>query len=124
MVQCPCDPSPARGSPSHRRKCQRRSSVTNIALFSFKYCSFKIFYNTSSATNIALFLVNFFIKICKSVFHKNTFFGNSYCTKWILGLGVHFSQICLLPFEVDPPALYLHYGNREKKIFDWGVLLT
>ena len=47
-------------------------------------------------------------------FQENTFFGNSRCPKWFLGPWVNrngcqkmrFSQICLLPLELDPPSPY------------------
>ena len=96
---------PARGSPSHRRKCQRRSSsVTNIALFS--NIALLRYSKIPPLQQILLFsrLKSFFIKLDKSVLHKNIFFWKfilhplieTDVRNWI------FSQICLIPLWTPP----------------------
>ena len=99
---------PARGSPSHRRKCQRRSSVTNIALFS--NIALLRYSKIPPLQQILLFsrLKSFFIKLDKSVLHKNIFFleihiapiDRNWCQKLIFSPNMYHTPL-------DPHCKYI-----------------
>ena len=85
-----------------------------------KYCSFEIFYNTSSATFIALFSSGQFLYQAgqKCVPQVHLFFGNSYCSpsietdvkNWI------FSQICLIPLWAPHSPIVNTLGKSGKPL--------